>query len=70
MLLYVVYHRIKTFRSMSNFNSDIIGASCELLTPWRGYTYATVIEDYGNQLLVQVSSGAEITVYRDEVDFL
>lgn len=55
---------------MSNFNSDIIGASCELLTPWRGYTYATVIEDYGNQLLVQVSSGAEITVYRDEVDFL
>jgi len=55
---------------MSNYNSDIIGASCELETPWRGYRHATVIEDYGNQLLVQVTSGAEIMVYRDEVHFL
>lgn len=55
---------------MYDFESDIIGASCELRTPWRGYTQATVIEDYGNQLLVRMSSGAEITVYRNEVRFL
>ncbi len=55
---------------MYDNTSDIIGASCELETPWRGYRYATVVEDYGNQIIVQVSSGAEITVYRDEVHFL
>ena len=29
-----------------------------------------VVEDYGNELLVQISSGKEITVYKDEVYFL
>ena len=55
---------------MYDYESDIIGASVELETLWRGYRSATVIEDYGCQLLVQVSSGAEITVYLDEVRFL
>lgn len=55
---------------MNDYESDIIGAYVELETPWRGYRSATVIEDYGYQFLVRVSSGAEITVYRDEVCFL
>lgn len=52
-----------------NNESEFIGASCELQVPYRGY-YATVVEDYSNELLVQISSGKEITVYRDEVYFL
>ena len=55
---------------MDNYDSELIGASCELHVPYRGYSYATVVEDYGNELLVQLSSGKEITVYRDEVYFL
>ena len=56
--------------TMDNYNSELIGASCELSVPYRGYSYATVVEDYGNELLVQISSGKEITVYKDEVYFL
>lgn len=56
--------------TMNNCDSELIGASCELHVPYRGYSYATVVEDYGNELLVQLSSGKEITVYRDEVYFL
>ena len=53
-----------------NNESELIGVSCELQVPYRCYSYATVVEDYGNELLVQISSGKEITVYRDEVYFL
>ena len=56
--------------TMGNYNSELIGASCELHVPYRGYSYATVVEDYGNELLVQLNSGKEITVYKDEVHFL
>ena len=69
MLLPVAYHRIPP-RTMNNYDSELIGASCELSVPYRGYSYATVVEDYGNELLVQISSGKEITVYKDEVYFL
>ena len=50
--------------------SELLGELCELGTPWRGCRFATIIEDYGKELLVQVSSGAEITVLRDEVYML
>lgn len=68
MLLLVAYHPL-TPTTMDDYNSEIIGASCELHVPYRGYSYATVIEDYGNEILVQLSSGKEITVYKDEVHF-
>ena len=54
---------------MDNYDSELIGASCELHVTYRGYSYATVGEDYGNELL-QLNSGKEITVYKDEVHFL
>ena len=53
-----------------NNESELFGASCELHVPYKGYSYATVVEDYGNELLLQISGGKEITVYRDEVYFL
>lgn len=48
-------------------NEFYIGATVELKEPWRGYRSATIIDDLGNRLLVEVSSGAEIEVYEDEI---
>ena len=37
--------------------TEIIGAHCSLLVPYKGYTEGTVVGDYGNK----------IVEYRDEV---
>lgn len=68
MLQWVAYHRIKN-KEMNDYKSEIIGASCELHVPYKGYSYATVVEDYGYELLVQLSSGKEILVNKDDVHF-
>ncbi len=47
--------------------SDIIGKSCILLTPYKGYTEGTVVGDYGDRIIVSLTSGKEISEYRDEV---
>ena len=55
---------------MYEYESELLGESCELEPPWKGCRFVTIIEDYGKELLVQVSSGAEVTVLRDEVFIL
>jgi len=47
--------------------TEIIGAYCSLIGAYRGYTEGTVVGDYGNELVVRLTSGKEIVVYRDEV---
>ena len=47
--------------------SEIIGAQCTLLTPYKGYTEGTIVGDYGNKVIVCLTSGKEIVEYRDEV---
>lgn len=47
--------------------TEIIGAYCSLIVAYRGYTEGTVVGDYGNELVVRLTSGKEIVVYRDEV---
>ncbi|WP_026367501.1 hypothetical protein [Bacteroides sp. 14(A)] len=47
--------------------SEIIGLSCTLLTPYKGYTEGTIVGDYGNKVIVRLTSGKEIVEYRDEV---
>lgn len=47
--------------------TEIIGAYCSLIVAYRGYTEGTVVGDYGNELVVCLTSGNEIVVYRDEV---
>ncbi|WP_342975309.1 ribonuclease P [Phocaeicola dorei] len=47
--------------------SEIIGLSCTLLTPYKGYTEGTIVGDFGNKIVVRLSSGKEIVEYRDEV---
>lgn len=51
----------------SDENNEIIGAFCELETPFRGYSNGIVVADYGTELLVRVMSGAEVVLYKDEV---
>lgn len=48
-------------------DSEIIGAHCTLLTPYKGYTEGTVVGDFGNKIVVRLSSGKEVVEYRDEV---
>ena len=50
--------------------SEIIGEYCTLIEDYKGYNVAEVVGDYGCQLVVKVSSGDEIVVYRDEVILL
>lgn len=47
--------------------ADIIGCPCTLLTPYKGYTEGKVVGEYGNEIVVQLTNGKEITEYRDEV---
>ena len=47
--------------------TEIIGEYCSLSVAYRGYTEGTVVGDYGNELVVRLTSGKEIVVYRDEV---
>ena len=50
--------------------TELIGAHCTLLEPYRGYTEGQIVADYGIQLVVRITSGAEIVAYRDEVIIL
>jgi hypothetical protein len=47
--------------------TEIIGAYCSLIVPYRGYTEGTVVCDYGNELVVRLINGKEIVAYKDEV---
>ena len=51
-------------------DTEIIGAHCTLLEPYRGYTEGQIVADYGIQLVVRITSGAEMVAYRDEVIIL
>ena len=48
-------------------NSDLIGAFCELLFLWKGHSNGIIVDDYGNEWLVQLTNGKEVPVYKDEV---
>lgn len=45
------------------------GRQCELIAPWRGYHRGIIIEKTARGFIVQLSSGAEIEVYEDEIKF-
>ena len=47
--------------------TEVIGAYCFLIVPYRGYTEGTVVGDYGNGLVVRLTNGKEIVAYRNEV---
>lgn len=45
------------------------GRQCELITPRRGYHRGTIIVRTARGFVVQFSSGAEIEIYEDEIEF-
>lgn len=51
------------------FASFVNGRQCELVTPWRGYHRGTIVARTVRGFIVQFSSGAEIEVYEDEIEF-
>ena len=48
-------------------DSEIIGAHCTLLTPYKGYSEGTVVGDFGNKIVVRLSSGKAAVDYPAEV---
>ena len=48
-------------------STEIIGSYCSLVVPYRGCNDGTVVDDYGIELVVHLTNGKEIVVYRDEV---
>jgi len=52
----------------SNENeTTLIGSSCTLLYPYKGYSEGEIIDDYGLELLVRLTNGKELSVYKDEL---
>lgn len=45
------------------------GRQCELLTPWRGYHRGTIVGRNGYRFIIELSSGARIELYDDEIEF-
>ena len=45
----------------------VVGCFCTLLYPRRGQTEGTIVEDMGNELLIQLINGKEVVEYRDDV---
>ena len=45
------------------------GRQCELITRWRGYHRGTIIARTARGFVVQFSSGADIEIYEDEIEF-
>ena len=55
---------------MDRYSAELIGASCELITPCRGCSHGIIVAVYNEQLLVQLISGAQRLVSKDEVILL
>ena len=45
------------------------GRQFELIKPWRGYHRGIIVGKTARGYIVQFSSGAEIDVYEDEIEF-
>ena len=62
----------KTYTNMYDYDNredfEDYGKHCWLLTPWKGYRSATIVGQTDKGYIVQVSSGAEIVVYPDEIE--
>ena len=48
-------------------STEIIRSYCSLVVPYRGCSDGTVVGDYGIELVIRLTNGKEIVVYRDEV---
>ena len=58
-----IYIRVLSY----NFEGGDEYAEFTLLNPYKGYTEGTIVGDYGDRIIVSLTSGKEISEYRDEV---
>lgn len=47
--------------------TEIIGCSCALLTPYKGYAEGTFVGEYGYEIVVRLNNGKEVVERKDEV---
>ena len=47
--------------------TEIIGCSCTLLMPYKGWHDGVIVGDYGTEVVVQLNNGKEIVESRDDV---
>lgn len=46
---------------------SIVGCFCTLLYPRKGQTEGMVVEDLGNEFIVQLVNGKEVIEYKDDI---
>lgn len=47
--------------------SEITGCFCTLVLAYKGHREGRVVQDYGTSLIVELTNGKEIEVFRDEI---
>jgi hypothetical protein len=47
--------------------ATIVGAFCTFTTPYSGFTEGYITRDFGNEVVVQLTNGKELTVYRSDI---
>ncbi len=52
---------------MEDFEDSVIGCFCTLLDSWRDHDYGEIVEDSGNQYVVRLTSGQQITLSPNDV---
>ena len=62
-----IVQQSRTMYTDEDNSTDLIGAFCELLFPRKGHRNGIIVDDYGNEWLVQLTNGREVPVYKDEV---
>lgn len=45
----------------------IVGCYCTLVYPYREHSEGTVVADYGQEIIVRLNNGKELTEYRSDV---
>lgn len=45
----------------------IVGCYCTLVCPYRGHSEGTVVAVYGQEVIVRLNNGKELTEYRSDV---
>lgn len=67
MVLQITLKHKRTMYYEEEQATEIIGCSCTLLTPYKGYIEGEVVGDYGSEIVVRLNNGKEVVEYRDEV---
>ena len=56
-------------KTMYELEIPYYGKQCELKSPWRGYHRGTVVGMNGYRFIIELSSGARVELYEDEIEF-